>query len=1618
MNLIKKIGSLFLVLLLVTGTLSINPIGTVYAASPTATIVVADTALVIGETSLVTITFSEAVTGFTNADLTIANGTLSAVSSSDGDITWTATLTPDADITDATNVITLDNTGVTDSAGNIGQGITSSNYYEIDTQRPTATIVVANNVPGIGQHLLVTIVFSEAVTGFDISDLSAANGTVSTVSGSGSIYSATLIPNANITAATNVITLDNTGVQDVSGNAGTGTTASNNYAIDTIRPTATIVVADSMLTAGATSQVTITFSEAVTGFNNADLTIPNGSLSAVSSSDGGITWTATFTPNINVNDTTNIISLSNSGVSDLAGNAGSGTTNSGNFTINTVRPTATIVFSDTALKIGDTSTVTITFSEAVSGFTNADLTIANGTISNVSSSDGGITWTATFTPTSNITYATNVITLDNTGVTDLAGNAGSGTTDSDHYAIDTVRPTATIVFSDTALKIGDISTVTITFSEAVSGFTNADLTIANGTISNVSSSDGGITWTATFTPTSNITYATNVITLDNTGVTDLAGNAGSGTTDSNNYAIDTVRPTATIVFSDTALKIGDISTVTITFSEAVSGFTNADLTIANGTISNVSSSDGGITWTATFTPANSITDATNLITLDNTGVADLAGNAGSGTTDSNNYAIDTVRPTATIVVSDSTLNSGETPLVTITFSEAVTGFTNADLSVPNGTLSAVSSSDGGITWTATFTPNAGITDTSNVITLSNTGVTDLVGNAGSGTTNSNNYTIDTVSPTATIIAADNALKIGETSLVTITFSEAVTGFTNADLTIANGTLSNVSSSDGGITWTATFTPTSSITDASNLITLDNSGVQNATGNKGSGTTDSNNYAIDTQRPTATIVVSDKALGIGETSLVTITFSEAVTGFTLVDLVVDNGTLSGLSTSDNVTWTATFLPVAGITDATNFITLNNSDVSDAAGNAGTGTTFSNNYAIDAQRPTATIVVTDSTLTAGETSLVTITFSEAVTGFDNADLSVANGTLSAVSSTDGGIIWTATFTPTEGVTDTSNLIVLNNIGVTDLAGNAGTGTTNSSNYSIATVRPTATIVVADSALKIGETSLVTITFSEAVTGFDNKDLTIANGTLSAVSSSDGGITWTATFTPTKNISDSTNVITLNNTGVQNAAGNTGLGTTDSNNYAIDTVVPAVVRPTATIVVADTALNIGETSLVTITFSEAVTGFTNADLTIVNGTLSAVSSKDGGVTWTATFTPQANINVAKNLITLNNSGVYNSGGNAGQGITESNQFSIFTQVITDGGGSIYIPNNESPSIPSDKVITSINGEITLSVGTSGVVSLGEIIRLSIPKGASSRELEISIEALKNIETLLRNKEILASQVFEIKKNSIENLNKPVTLTVAFDLESLKSDETVALFYYDELKKSWVKVDGGIIKGNQLTAEINQFSKYALLVVDKTTGMAIIDTTVEIDSNEPSEIPTEDTTVEFNFSDTIGHWAEEEIGAMFTLGIITGYQDGTFKPNDSIKREHVAVMITRALELKPIRAARTFTDVSTSSPYYDAISRLQVAGIIDGTNDAFHPQANMTRAQMAKVLVLALGLNSGSKTTFRDVPEDHWANGYIAALEEHGITIGDNGNFKPNDLVTRAQFSAFLCRALNLQK
>ncbi|QGG49675.1 InlB B-repeat-containing protein [Lysinibacillus pakistanensis] len=184
-----------------------------------------------------------------------------------------------------------------------------------------------------------------------------------------------------------------------------------------------------------------------------------------------------------------------------------------------------------------------------------------------------------------------------------------------------------------------------------------------------------------------------------------------------------------------------------------------------------------------------------------------------------------------------------------------------------------------------------------------------------------------------------------------------------------------------------------------------------------------------------------------------------------------------------------------------------------------------------------------------------------------------------------------------------------------------------------------------------------------------------------------------------------------------------------------------------------------------------------------------------------------------------------------------------------------------------------------------------------------------------------------------------------------------------------------------------------------------------VEPQPPKPTPQPEEDIT----FSDVPkDHWAWTMIQTMAKQGVITGYPDGTFKPNAPVQRQHVALMLARAMELEPKKEALAFNDISATHPYAEVIQRVQQAGLFDGVNGNFNPTDNMTRAQMAKVLVLAFHLTSMEKEAFHDVPATHWAYDYIAILAANGIALGDNGNFKPEDYITRAQFAAFLHRAL----
>lgn len=149
---------------------------------------------------------------------------------------------------------------------------------------------------------------------------------------------------------------------------------------------------------------------------------------------------------------------------------------------------------------------------------------------------------------------------------------------------------------------------------------------------------------------------------------------------------------------------------------------------------------------------------------------------------------------------------------------------------------------------------------------------------------------------------------------------------------------------------------------------------------------------------------------------------------------------------------------------------------------------------------------------------------------------------------------------------------------------------------------------------------------------------------------------------------------------------------------------------------------------------------------------------------------------------------------------------------------------------------------------------------------------------------------------------------------------------------------------------------------------------------------------------------------------GVITGYPDGTFKPNQSISRAHAAKIIAKALGLDTKNVKNpNFKDIPTNYAYYGEIAALANAGIINGYPDGtFKPNATLTRGQMAKIIARAFELTGNANNLpFKDIANSEYKE-YIAALYANKVTTGTTPTtYSPVNPVTRGQLASFVVRA-----
>lgn len=158
------------------------------------------------------------------------------------------------------------------------------------------------------------------------------------------------------------------------------------------------------------------------------------------------------------------------------------------------------------------------------------------------------------------------------------------------------------------------------------------------------------------------------------------------------------------------------------------------------------------------------------------------------------------------------------------------------------------------------------------------------------------------------------------------------------------------------------------------------------------------------------------------------------------------------------------------------------------------------------------------------------------------------------------------------------------------------------------------------------------------------------------------------------------------------------------------------------------------------------------------------------------------------------------------------------------------------------------------------------------------------------------------------------------------------------------------------------------------------------------------------------------QEITYLSERGIISGYPNGSFQPETSVTREAVAMMLVRALEL-PVRASSSFPDVGRASTASPSIEAAVKEGIISGYPDGtFRPKEHVTRAQLAIFLARSFDYEREEhERGFRDISSQMVAYPYIMQLVEANVVSGfPDDTFRPDALVTRGQFSAFLTRTL----
>ncbi|MET0209222.1 MAG: Ig-like domain-containing protein, partial [Burkholderiaceae bacterium] len=627
--------------------------------------------------------------------------------------------------------------------------------YTLDTEAPTVEITSDKPKLKAGETATITFTFSDDPGAtFSGDAVKVTGGILSGVSGSGLERTAVFTPSASQNGGSASISIDAGLFTDLAGNDSASASLTS-LTFDTLAPAAPSapVLAVGSDTGVAGDGITANDRPTFTGTAESGATVMlydarDNVIGTGTAVDGA--WS--IAPVAALGEGKHTISAR---AVDAAGNESAAATGA-EITIDFTPPTLSITSDVAKLRIGETATITFTFSEDPgNSFTKDDIQLSGGTLGDLTRD--GLTFSATFTPDDNVDTTTASITVGAGAYVDAAGNNG-GPGLSPTLVFDTRAPAAPsipdlVAESDTGSEDDDDITgdTTPTFSGTAEAGSTVTLFAGEREIGSVVATDG--TWR----------IASDVALVqgkyDITAVaTDAAGNAGPASAPLK-LEIVTDAPTTKATSLKFSADTGTFQTdlVTRTAAQIISGELDAQLKAGEYVEVSV---DGGKNWSRASIDAENWSIGTALLAGEDSvavRVVNAIGNAGEEY--SRDYRLDTLAPSVTITSNVSAVKRGESATITFTFSEdpgATFTWNGAagDVVVSGGVLSAISGS--GATRTATFTPADGFEGNAS-ITVAASSYADLAGNLGTnGVTPA--LAIDTKAPDAPAVpklAADS-----------------------------------------------------------------------------------------------------------------------------------------------------------------------------------------------------------------------------------------------------------------------------------------------------------------------------------------------------------------------------------------------------------------------------------------------------------------------------------------------------------------------------------------------------------------------------------------------------------------------------------------------------------------------------------------------------------------------------------------------------------------------------------------------------------------------------------------------------------------------------------------------